>query len=665
VQIGHDDQGRERVDAVRGDPDHGYTRGSLCPKVNRYERTVSPPGRVLTPLLRAGPKGSGQFTPTSWDDALSLIARRWHAIRAAHGGEAILPVSYAGTMGLVQRNALHPLFHKLGASLLDRAICTPAQEAGWAQVMGDTPGPDPDDVLAADLVVLWGTNALATNIHFLHRVKKARERGAHVVLIDTWRQPTADHVDATHLVRPGSDAALALGLLHVLHGEGLVDHAFLDAHVQGYDVLARDVLPAHTPADTAARTGLHEATVVALARAIGRAKVPFVRVGGGPFRTGRGAEALRAMLALVTATGAWARGGGLFASTGTADAFDASSLLRPDLMPTPRPRVINLNRLGHALTELGNDGDDGPPVHAIYVSHCNPAAVCPDQNAVLRGLARDDLFTVVHERFLTDTARYADVVLPAPTMLETSDLYRSYGQFFVQRTRPVIAPVGECRSNWDTIRALAAALGFHDDVFGKTADEHIDAVLDVPSPWRAHLSRGSVDRAALDRGEAVRLTPPRGAFLTPSGRIELSPAHLGPPRAQPTWADLDDAARFPLRLQPAPALYRLNSSFAERDDLNDRLGGPALLLHPDDAAARDVDDGALVVACNLLGETRARARLTTAVPRGVVVAEGVFTLAEAQGPTVNALLSQRLTDHGAGSTFSDNRVEVARAPEDR
>jgi anaerobic selenocysteine-containing dehydrogenase len=640
----------ERVQSVRGDPEHGYSKGTLCPKLNGYERTVHAEGRILTPLLRDGPKGTGRFRPASWDEAVASIAGRWKEIVAAHGGEAILPYSYAGTMGLVQRNAGDAFFHRLGASRLERSICTPAQNAGWDMVMGETPGPDPDEAVESDLVILWGVNAVATNVHFLSRVREARRRGAKVWLIDTYRTPTAPLADRLVLVRPGSDGALALGMLHVLDAEGLTDRGFLAAEVQGWEALRRDVLPEHPPERAAALTGLPADEIGALARAYGRARAPFIRVGGGNSRYGNGAMTTRLLLCLPAAVGAWRRkGGGFLASSGTGPAFDLSPFTRPDLQPGPT-RIVNMNQLGHALGEL-----DRPRVMSLYVYSSNPAAVAPDQNAVLRGLSRQDLFTVVHERFLTDTARYADVVLPAPTMLETADLYRSYGQFYVQRTRPAIRPVGQARSNWDTFRLLAAAMGFDDPVFRRTADQVIDGLLASPSPWREGL-----DRAALEEGRAVPLRPPRGRWATPSGRIEIENprARVPLPRWVPTH---EEEGRLPLRLQTAPAVETLNSSFGERAELVRRRGAMALQIAPGEARSRGLADGERVVAWNDLGEVEFLLRVTDAVPPGVAVAEGVAWLEHALGPrSVNALTSQRLTDDAAGSTFYDNRVDLRR-----
>ncbi len=638
------------VRSVRGDPEHGYTRGALCPKVNGFEKTVHAPGRLLTPLIRTGPKGQGAFRRASWDEAAALVADRWQALIATHGRECILPYTYAGTMGLIQRNAQDPLFHKLGASLLDRTICTAAQNAGWEQVMGTTPGSDPDDAAQSDLVVLWGINALATNIHFLSQVKAARRAGGRAFLIDTHRQATAAHVDRVFLVRPGSDGALALGMLHVMTREKLIDREFLARETVGWTDLERQVLPEHAPERVAAITGLSVEDIVLLAREYGSARAPFIRVGGAPSRYANGGISTRALLCLPAAVGAWAKnGGGFLSSTGTAVAFDMTSFTRPDLLPGPT-RMVNMNRLGHALNTL-----DGPRVMSLFVANSNPAAVAPDQNAVLQGLTREDLFTVVHERFLTDTALYADVVLAAPTMLETADLYRSYGQFYVQRTRPVIAPLGESRSNWDTIQTLARALGLKDDVFSMSADEHIDLLLSrASSSWFE-----GVDREALAAGRAVRLNPPRGVWFTPTGKIQLRNDQLDEPlpRHVPTHSDLETNG-LPLRLQTAPSLYRLNSSFTERHELAAKLGPQTIRLSPADAASRGLTSGQRVTAFNAQGEVSFVLEVTEAVPTGIAVAEGVHSIQAGNARNVNGLTSQRLSDSGGGSTFYDNRIDV-------
>jgi anaerobic selenocysteine-containing dehydrogenase len=638
-----------RAARVRGDPEHPYSRGTLCPKMTGYDRTVHSPERLLHPLVRVGPKGEARFRRASWEEAIALVAGRFREVAAEHGAEAILPYSYAGSMGLVQRNAGMPFFHRLGASRLERTICTPAQDAGWKAVMGATPGPSPDAVLGSDLVVLWGINAVATNLHFVQRVKEARRRGAKVLLVETYANDTARIADRTLLVRPGSDGALALGLVHVLAREGLADEAFLAAETVGWPALRARALAEASPGVASAATGLPPAEIEGLARTLAAARAPFIRMGGGPSRHANGAMTVRSVAALAAVLGAYGReGGGCFTATHSSQAFDLSPLVREDLLPRPT-RVVNMNQLGRALGELS-----GPPVRAMYVWCSNPAAVAPDQNAVLRGLAREDLFLAVHERFMTDTARFADVVLPATTSLEHADLYRSYGQYTVQRVAPAIPPVGEARPNWEVFRLLAAAMGFEEPVFRMTADEVIDALLARPSPWRG---AGFAERLA--EGRAVELSAPPGPrWRTPSGKIELeNPAEPDPvPRILPTYAD---AGGPPLRLVTAPALHTLNSTFMERPELRERNGGMTLQLSPADARSRGLADGQRVVAWNDLGEAAFALRVTDRVPPGVAVAEGVWWIAHAPGDrNVNALTSQRLTDRGAGSTFYDNRIDV-------
>jgi anaerobic selenocysteine-containing dehydrogenase len=638
-----------RVVRVRGDPEHPYSRGTLCSKMSGYDRTVGSHDRLLTPLVRDGPKGEGRFRRISWDEALALVAGRFREIAAREGAEAILPYSYAGSMGLVQRHAGHAFFHRLGASRLERTICTPAQGAGWRAVMGTTPGPSPDDVLGSDLVVLWGINAVATNVHFAHRVKEARRRGAKVLLVETYGTVTASLAHRTFLVRPGSDAALALAAVHVLARDGLADEAFLAGEALGWPELRARALAEWSPGAASAAVGLTPAEIEDFARTLAGARAPFIRIGGGPSRHGNGAMTVRAIVALAAALGAFGReGGGCFAATGAMQAFDLSPLTREDLLARP-VRSVNMTRLGEALTELRD-----PPVQAMYVWCSNPAASAPDQNRVLRGLARDDLFLAVHERFMTDTARFADVVLPATTSLEHADLYRSYGHYCVQRVAPAIPPRGEARSSWDALRALAAAMGFDEPLFRMTADEVVDALLAIPSPWRPPGFS-----ARLAEGKAVELRrPPGRRWGTPSGKIQLLDAALPEPLPRPLPAHAD-AGGLPLRLVTAPALHTLNSTFMERPELRARNGGMTLQLSPADTRARSLCDGQRVVAWNELGEATFALRVSAGVPPGVAVAEGVWWLAHAPGArNVNALTSQRLTDQGEGSTFNDNRIEV-------
>jgi anaerobic selenocysteine-containing dehydrogenase len=640
-----------RAVRVVGDPEHPYTRGTLCPKMLHYERTVHSPRRLTTPLIRTGPKGAGEFRPASWDEAVAAVASHWREISARQGAEAILPYSYAGTMGLIQRNAGHAFFHRLGASRLDRTICSPAKDAGWKAVMGETPACHPDEVHDSDLVILWGINSVATSIHFHNQARVARQKGARLWVIDTYATPTAAAADRTFLVRPGSDGALALGLMHLLVRDGRVDREFIAGHVHGFAELRTEILPAYAPERVSRLIGLSMETLEEMAGAYAGARTPFIRLGSGLSRYGNGAMTVRTIACLPALTGAYGRkGGGLFPGTATGAAFAMGEVTREDFMAEPS-RIVNMNRLGHALNELSD-----PPVKSLYVYHSNPAAITPDQNAVIRGLLRDDLFTVVHERFMTDTARYADIVLPATTSLEHADIYRSYGTYCIQRARAVIPPVGESRSNREVFALLAAAMGFDEPFFRQETDDLIDHLLAIPTPLRQ-----GIDTVALAEGRGVELNIPADAgrrFLTPSGKIEiLNPREPEPlPRFLPTHEEEGD---YPLCLMTAPNPYCLNASFYEQDELRAKQEGMLLLMNPADAAARRIAEGERVAAWNEQGRVTFVLRVTGRVPAGVVVAEGVWWLEFAPGNrSVNALTSQRLTDRGHGSTFYDNRVEV-------
>ncbi len=634
---------------VSGDPEHPFTRGTLCVKMNRYEQTVHSPLRLIHPLLRAGAKGSGEFRPISWDEAVDRITEAWQKIIGQYGPEAILPYSYAGTMGLVQRNAGHPFFYRLGASRLDRTICSPAKGSGWKMVMGETPAPHPDEAAESDLIILWGINAVATNIHFLHGVNQAKHQGATVWLIDTYETATASVADQTYIVRPGSDGALALGLMHLLVREDLTDHDFLTAHVQGFEELKEKVLPDFPPEKVSFLTGLPTETVKSMALAYGRAKNPFIRLGSGLSRYGNGAMTIRTIVCLSALVGAYGkRGGGCLAGTSTAGAFPMKEVLREDFM-RKKTRIVNMNRLGWALNELKE-----PPVQSLYVYHSNPAAVAPDQNQVLRGLGRKELFTVVHERFMTDTARYADIVLPSTSSLEHSDIYCSYGTYCIQRAKPAIPPVGESRSNWEVFSVLAQRMGFQEPFFRQTADDLINHLLSIPSPMRE-----GIDQEAFSAGKAVEIRLPADArtrFKTPSGKVEiLNPREV---RSLPCFLP-PYREEYPFRLMTAPGLYCLNSSFREREDLRKKEKAMFLQMNPVDAEARGMREGESVIAFNQLGEVPFILHVTPKVPSGVVAAEGVWWLDHCPGlRSVNALTSQRLTDQGEGSTFYDNTVDV-------
>jgi anaerobic selenocysteine-containing dehydrogenase len=657
-----------RITDVTGTAGHPFTQGVICGKVRDYAERVHSPLRVLTPLRRIGAKGQGRFERISWDDALAEITRRWRGIVAEHGGEAILPFSYAGSMGQVQFFAGHPLFHALGASRLDRSICVSTAYAGWRATLGQVTGNDSEQMVGADLIVLWGVNAAYSTINVMTLVKQARQRGAYVVVIDPYRTPTAVQADEHLHVKPGTDGALALAVMHVLIGEGLVNHDYVERATLGFEALAEHV-KAWPPERVAPIVGLDAATIVAFARRYGASPRAFIRIGIGLSRHDNGGMTCRTLACLPALTGAYADPhGGALLSSGGAFGLDLRALERPDLMPTPPPRVINMIRLGRALT----DPDMAPPVKALYVYSSNPAAVCPNQTLVLRGLAREDLFTVVHEQVMTDTAHYADLVLPATTSMEHADLYRSFGQFYLQYTEPVIAPQGEARSNWDVFASLARAMGVASEHYARGYEAVLSAALEGGEP---HVRAITLER--LKRDKSVRLALPRpylpfaDGAPTPSGKVEFVAASLaahGLP-ALPTWTPLtegpahtDLATRFPLQCIVPPNRFFLNSSFSQSERLRRRQGTPTVMLAPEDAAQRGIEDGAAVRVESPRGAARFTAQITDATRPGVAVIEGIWWHRfHPGGLGVNVLTDDRVADMGGGPAFHSNLVEVTRA----
>jgi anaerobic selenocysteine-containing dehydrogenase len=634
---------------VMGDPDHPHTKGTLCSKMNHYEKTVHSPERLTKPLLRTGAKGAGEFKEISWDEAINHIKERWEKIIEEHGAQAILPYSYAGTMGLVQRNIGEAFFHRLGASRLQRTICSTAKGYGWSTVMGSSLAPHPQEVAASDLIIIWGSNILATNIHLLYQVREAKKAGAVVWLIETYQSSATQFADKVILVRPGSDGALALGMMNTLVRKNLVDEEFVDKYVQGFEAFKKDSLPNYSPEIVSNITGIDAAAIEEMATLYGKARAPFIVMGSGLSRYGNGAMTVRTITCLPAIVGAWAKvGGGLLSSVSTGSAFAMESITREDFINEPT-RVVNMNQLGHALQNMKN-----PPIKSMYVYHSNPAVIAPDQNAVLKGLLREDLFTVVHERFMTDTARYADLVLPATSSLEHSDIYRSYGHYCVQRAYPVIPPVGEARANWDVFRLLANAMGFEEPFFQQTTDEIIQQLLESPRPWLA-----GIDMAKVQEGIAVELPLPpnyKMIFETPSGKIEISNPREMDVLPKYNTSHGDDA---PFWFMNTPGLYSLNSSFNERPELLEKRKGMYLMMNPNDAVDKGLKDGEEVIAFNERGEVAFILKITSEVPDGVVVAEGIFWINNTPGQcSVNALTSQRLTDKGAASTFYDTKVDV-------
>jgi anaerobic selenocysteine-containing dehydrogenase len=661
-----------RIVDVTGDPAHPFTRGVICGKVHDYADRVYSPLRVLHPLRRVGPKGAGEFERVGWDDAIEEIAHRFTRVAAQWGPEAILPFSYAGTLGRIQYYAGHPLFHALGASQLDRTICVSTAYAGWRATLGVVAGNDAEQMVDAELILLWGINAAYTHINLMTLVKQARARGAHVVCIDPYRTRTARQADEHLMIRSGTDGALALGLMHVLIAEDLLDHDYITRATTGFEALRAHVRD-YPPARVAELTGLPAATIVGLARRYGGTRATFIRVGIGLSRHENGGMTCRTIACLPALTGAYAdpAGGALLGSSGAFGPADAP-LERRDLLPDPPPRTVNMIHLGRVLT----DPELRPPVMALYVYNSNPAAVCPNAELVLRGLAREDLFTVVHEQMLTDTADYADIVLPATTSMEHIDVYRSFGHLYVQLAEPVIAPLGEAKSNWETFGLLARSLGVRcDGHYARPEPELIRDSLAAAGPVAAGIS---YERLRAER--SVRLTVPRpfrpfaDGAPTPSGKVEFyseSLARNGLPPL-PTYVPLaestdhpDLGARYPLRCHVPPNRFFLNSSFGQSALLRKRQAGAVVFLHPGDAAARGIVAGDLVGVRNDRGRALFTAVLTDDTPAGQVVIEGIWWHKFMPGGRgVNVLTSDKVADLGGGPAFHSTQVEVTRAEAD-
>lgn len=660
-----------RATRIQGDPNHPFTQGFLCTKVNRYLERTYHAERVLTPLRRTGPKGSGEFVEASWDDALDAIALRLNEIaHSADGPQAILPYSYAGTMGFLQGESMdRRFFHLLGASHLDRTICATAGMMGMRMTIGASVGADAEGVPESDLVLLWGTNTLTSNPHLWPQILKARANGAPVICIDPIRTRTAEQCDEWIGIRPGTDAALALGMMHVLFAEGLQDDDYLARYTLGTEEL-RERVREYPPSRVAEITGIPAERITTLARQYGKARAAFVRINYGLQRHGGGAMAVRTIACLPAVTGHWRRpGGGVQLSSSGNFAFDKATLQRLDLSPAGT-RTINMSLLGNALTRA-DAGVGGPPVRALVVYNSNPGAIAPDHDAVVRGLMRDDLFTVVLEHFRTDTCDYADWILPATTQLEHWDVHFSYGHLYASLNKPAIAPVGEALPNTEIFRRLGARMGLQHECL---RDDDITLVKQALGSTDSRMA--TVTWGALDEHGWVRLNVPKpyapfaeGRFPTPSGKCEFRSERMAamgldplpaftPPHEFPESVP-ELAARFPITLVSSPAHQFLNSTFVNVGPLQRAAREPEVSLHPHDAERRGIADGMMVMVENDRGHFRATARVREGIREGVAWAPGVWwAKLSRDGSHVNSTTSQRLTDMGGGPTFYDNLVEI-------
>jgi molybdopterin guanine dinucleotide-containing S/N-oxide reductase-like protein len=669
-----------RATKIKGDPNHPVTRGFLCAKVAKYIDRVYSPDRVMYPMRRVAPKGSGNkdasdFERITWDEAFSLIANRFRSIAGEFGPEAILPYSYGGTLATLSSSSMdRRFFHRLGASQLERTICSAAGEAGLKSVMGVKLGTEPEQFSHSRYIIAWGANIHGNNVHLWPFIQQARRHGAHLVVIDPYRTRTAKQADWYLPINPGTDTALALGLMHVIIGENLHDSDYVAQHTVGFEQL-RDKVQKYTPERVADWTGITAGHIRKLAREYATKRPAVIRVNYGVQRSEGGGMATRAIAMLPCITGSWREvGGGLQLSVSGGWGLNKGPLERADFMNNTlgRPaRVVNMVELGKTLNSLTD-----PPVKALFVYSSNPAAVCPDHNDVIRGLRRPDLFTVVHEQFFTDTVDYADIVLPATTFFEQKDLQPAYGHYYLQMSNQAIEPLGECRSNVEMFRGLAHAMGFDDACFGESVEEMIDQALHSPNPWLK-----GIDRERLEREGHVRLNFPNaqgdgspaaflpfanGGFQTPSGKAELyngaliaqgldPVAEFVPPEESRHSAG---ARSYPLELLARKADNFLNSTFSNLPSVQ-AMEEPGLLeLHPEDAAKRRIHDGDSVRVFNARGEHTLRARVNGAVQPGVVAAALNWAKLTPGGQNINVLTSEKLTDMGNSATFYSVLVEV-------
>ncbi len=681
-----------RAVKLQGDPSHPVTRGFLCGKVAKYLDRVYSPDRLLYPMRRRagvpkGPLVQGQeaeaFERISWDEALDEVAAKLTKIAAEFGPESVLPYSYAGTIGKLGYGSMdRRFFHRLGASQLDRTICSTAGGLALTSVYGVKLGTAPQDFAHAGLIIAWGANVHGNNIHLWPFIEEARRNGAKLVVIDPYRTRTAALADEHLAINPGTDTALALGLMYVILSMGLEDHEYIEQCTTGFAELKVHALKSeHSPEKVAAVTGISAETIVRLARAYasaGRsaAKGPAViRLNYGIQRSENGGTAARAVCMLPLLTGAWKyKGGGLQLSTSGSFPFNDKALQMPELMnssPLRRPsRVVNMSLLGQALTTLGSkDGDgagsEGPRVKAMFVYNSNPASIAPNQNDVLRGLMREDLFTVVHEQFFTDTADYADVLLPAPTFLEVKDVQGAYGHLFAQLNDRAIAPLGEARSNVALFGELARRVGFTEACFDDREDELIDQALTTDDPWFAGITRERLEREGhvglrLPKNAAGEVLPfsTEEWFRTPSGRGELVPVpvFIAPAESRAHAAE----GAYPLEFLPRKADNYMNSTFANlppHQRMEARTAG-VLEMHRTDATARAIETGDEIEVFNGRGRVELKALVNTQVAAGVVAARLDWNKLSDGGRNVNALTSETLTDIGGGPTFYSTLVEV-------
>jgi anaerobic selenocysteine-containing dehydrogenase len=662
------------IGRIRGARDNDYTAGVICGKVARYAEREHHPGRVLTPLIRRGEKGGGGFAPISWDDALDLVAEKFLAAERQYGSEAVWPYYYAGTMGLVMRDGMNRLRHAKRYSGFHSTICVTLSYTGYAAGTGRVAGPDPREMAKSDLVVIWGTNPVNTQVNVMtHAIRARKERGAKIAAVDVYMNGTMKQADLPVLVRPGTDGALACAVMHCLFRDGKADWDYLDRYSDAPRELEAH-LRSRDPAWASAITGAPVETIEEFARLIGERKRAYFRLGYGFSRSRNGAANMHAACCIPTVTGAWQyEGGGAFHNS--ADIYHWNKTMIEGLdARDPSVRMLDQSRIGPILTGDPEALRGGPPVTALLIQNTNPVSVAPDQTVVKRGFARTDLFTCVHEQFMTETAQMADLVLPATTFLEHDDIYQGGGHQYIQLGPKLVEPPGECRSNHEVICGLAKRVGASHPGFGMTARELIDWTMQN-SGWGT--IKGLEAARWIDCQPSFEQSHYLDGFAWPDKKFRFKPdwpnvpfrsmVRDGPIEAMPAlpdhWTVIEEAdAEHPFRLATSPARSFLNSTFNETPTARAKEGRPDVMMHPDDAAKSGLSDGDAVVLGNRRGEVRLHLRLFEGVRRGVLIAESIWpNEVYPDGKGINTLTGADASAPYGGAAFHDNKVWVRRA----
>jgi anaerobic selenocysteine-containing dehydrogenase len=643
-----------KIVKIQGDPNHPVTKGNICNKVRNMTERIYDPKRLKYPMKRTGAKGEGKFERISWDEAIETITAKWKELIETEGPESILPYSFYGNMGRLSAEGMdRRFFHRLGASQLDRSICSSAGSEGLKYTMGGGFGIDPEDTIHSKLIIFWGINAVSTNMHQVVLAQKARKNGAKIIVIDVHKNQTGQFADWFIPILPGTDTALALGMMHILFAENMVDNDFLKKYTVGHEELREHVVQ-YDPITVSGITGVPVEDIYKLARMYGQITPSFIRIGNGLQHHDNGGMCIRTIACLPALTGQWlVKGGGAIKSNSGYLALNTKSLQRPDLLQNKHTRIINMNLLGQALLELD------PPIKSLFVYGTNPAVVAPDSNKVRKGLAREDLFVVVHDLFLTETAKYADIVLPATSSFENTDLYTSYWHHYVQIQQPVIERYGESKSNVEVFQLLAKKMGFEDQCLYETEAEMISQALNNPNnPYLEGIDYETLVKKQYVKANVKPLLP--GKLLTPSGKIELYSRKMEqdgyPPL--PIYTPLVNDGDFPFLFVPGPNHNFLNTTFSNNEKHVSHEKEPRLHMNIKDALSKGIEDGDQVRVWNNRGECVLKVSVGENVLPGVVVTQGLWADSPGTKQLVNSLTPDRVADMGNGATFFSGRVDV-------